>query len=325
MLHFKKHMLFGMIFLMSVVLGCSNHARRTDSAKKDSSLVTDRSDPAAEKVEPVHKENLEMMTEEPTTELKNPIEVDLSKFFGRKSGCAVFFDKEEQQEYIYHEEKADKEYSPCSTFKIAAALAGLKEGVLASVDTTMDYSGKKYAQTLWNKNLTLKEAFSVSCVWYFRKTIDQIGQEKMQQYVDALSYGNCDLSSWQGEDNSIDPEVNGFWLESSLKISPKEQITVLRNIFENTDDYGKEIPVLKEIMKVDEQHRMTIYGKTGTGRSVDGQCDNAWFVGFTQMGGRTIYFAVHLDGDGEDQKISGPIVKEKVLKMFQSKKLPFVN
>ena len=36
-----------------------------------------------------------------------------------------------------------------------------------------------------------------------------------------LNYGNKDISEWDGSDINPLPQLNGFWLESSLKISPK--------------------------------------------------------------------------------------------------------
>ena len=49
--------------------------------------------------------------------------------------------------------------------------------------------------------MDFEQAFSYSCVWYFRKIIDEIGQERMQEALEKLSYGNCDISDWEGRLN----------------------------------------------------------------------------------------------------------------------------
>lgn len=56
----------------------------------------------------------------------------------------------------------------------------------------------------------------------------------MQTELDRLSYGNCDISDWNGglNTNNNNRALTGFWLESSLLISPKEQVEVLERIFD---------------------------------------------------------------------------------------------
>ena len=45
------------------------------------------------------------------------------------------------------------------------------------------------------------------------------------------------------------PELNGFWIESSLLISPIEQVEVLHKIMEGETIYTEsEIEILKSIM-----------------------------------------------------------------------------
>ncbi len=56
----------------------------------------------------------------------------------------------------------------------------------------------------------------------------------MQTELDRLSYGNCDISDWNGglNTNNNNPALTGFWIESSLLISPREQVEVLERIFD---------------------------------------------------------------------------------------------
>ena len=153
----------------------------------------------------------------------------------------------------------------------------------------------RYAVEAWNKDLTLKDAFSSSCVWYFRKLIDQAGEDAVGQMLGRLHYGNCDISQWEGSGLNPMPQLNGFWLESSLMISPKEQMEVLANIFEGKTGVSEHsLEVLKEVMYRESVGDQDIYGKTGSGSQ------NAWFVGFTEENGKRVYFAVRITGDGEN-------------------------
>ncbi|MCI8364652.1 MAG: hypothetical protein HFG34_06835 [Eubacterium sp.] len=46
----------------------------------------------------------------------------------------------------------------------------------------------------WNHDIDFSGAFHESCVWYFRKVIDEIGKRRMQKELNRLAYGNCDIS-----------------------------------------------------------------------------------------------------------------------------------
>ncbi len=226
--------------------------------------------------------------------------VDYSNLFNGVDGCAVFYNPS-QGYYIYNEEECGTRYSPNSTFKIIAVLEGLRCGVLESEETTMNYSGADYPIDAWNGNLNLQEAFQASCVWYFRQVIDGIGEENMQNALDSLGYGNCDISQWEGVEADTSPDTSGFWLGSSLKISPMEQVNILADIFEGNTDYtADEIAILKNVMTSEYKG---VYGKTGTGKD-----NSAWYVGFYESEGERLYFAVHMQG-GETQSIAGADAK----------------
>lgn len=55
-----------------------------------------------------------------------------------------------------------------------------------------------------------------------------------------LQYGNCDISDWEGQlnTNNNNRALTGFWIESSLTISPKEQVEVMERIFGENSDYS---------------------------------------------------------------------------------------
>lgn len=220
-------------------------------------------------------------------------QADFSEEFQSVEGCAVLLDSSGNTITFYQEEMCRTQVSPASTFKVVSALSGLHHGILLSKDSKMGYEGRIYSVDAWNQDVNLAEAFQSSCVWYFRKVIDAVGQEGVQRDLDGLGYGNCDISQWEGSNVNNYPELNGFWLESSLKISPLEQVEVLQNIVEGNTIYTEsEVAVLKEIMLVEEDGSLKIYGKTGSGRK-----GHAWFVGFANKEDTTVYFAVYLEDE----------------------------
>lgn len=134
----------------------------------------------------------------------------------------------------------------------------------------------------------------------------------MQAALDLLNYGNHDISEWKGSWINSSPELNGFWIESSLKISPLEQVRVLTDIFEEKTPYSKEdIEILKNVMLTEEMDSGRIYGKTGTGIN-----SNGWFVGFMEQEAGKIYFAVYLE-DKNIENISGKTAREIAIHILQ--------
>lgn len=238
--------------------------------------------------------------------------IDLSEVFQGINGCAVIYSSEQEQYSFFNEDMCRQEESPYSTFKIVSALSGLQNNIISDETSTMGYDGTEYGNPEWNGNLTLEEAFQKSCIWYFREIIDSIGDSKIQEELNDLSYGNCDISEWGGSNINPMEKLNGFWLDSSLKISPLEQVEVLKRIFEGESHYdSSNIEILKRIMLADENDAWKIYGKTGTGGN-----GKAWFVGFSESSGERKYFAIYLDDSMQKEQVSGDKAKEIALEML---------
>ncbi len=227
----------------------------------------------------------------------SPKYIDLSGYFNNINGTAVFL-TENGEEYIYNEDLSKKRYSPYSTFKIVSTLMGLDEDIISTKDSTMEYNGTIYWYDLWNDNLNLEQAFKNSCVWYYHQIINNIPQQTVQAHLDALNYGNKDISEWNGNGSNLQEDLNGFWLGSSLEISPKEQVILLKNIFEYQTDFTIEhIDLLQELMETDIDN---VYGKTGSDSS------NSWYVGYFEYNEKNIYFATFIQGDN----VSGAKAKD---------------
>ncbi len=244
-------------------------------------------------------------------------EIDYSDCFDNIEGCAVFLNSQTHEYKIYNIERSNQFSSPCSTFKIISTLMGLETGVISSADSKMGYDGTMYSTASWNKDMGLKEAFRESCIWYFRKVINHIGPKEVQSYLDQLKYGNRDIREWYGSKVNNSPALNGFWLESSLQISPKEQVDVLANIFEESSEFAPQnIKLLKEVMLVESNNDTYVYGKTGSGRNPEtGKNDNGWFVGMYERTDEVYYFAVHLTDN--QKEVSGQKAKEIALNILE--------
>lgn len=246
------------------------------------------------------------------------VSADWSEYFNGLNGTAVIYDASDRRYTMYNSDLALTRRPPCSTFKIISSLIGLENGIIIPEDSTRTWSGEIFWNEDWNRDIDFHEAFRTSCVWYFRQVIDDIGKDLMQKELDKLQYGNCDISDWEGElnTNTNNRALTGFWIESSLMISPKEQVEVMERIFSSGSDYSEETQnELKKVMLLPEQDRtdISIYGKTGLGVANDIVVD-AWFTGFAESTTGNIYFCVRL-GRADGMDVSSTLAKEIALKI----------
>lgn len=271
-----------------------------------------------EKVEPIETNQLAQSETDDKTEKKESDNtgeetLDLSNAFNGINGCAVLYSPSENKYSLYNKDMAEQEVSPYSTFKIISTLIGLHNNIIKDETSTMNYNGTQYLNSEWNGNLSLQTAFQTSCIWYFHQIINSVGEEKIQKELSELNYGNCDVSEWAGSMVNPYEELNGFWLGSSLKISPYEQVKVLSKIFEGESFYGSEsVEILKKIMLIEDNKEKKIYGKTGS--SSNGE---AWFIGFTEKGQQREYFAIYLNDSLQKEQISSSVAKEIALKIIE--------
>ena len=250
--------------------------------------------------------------EEPPAEPQT-MDEDWSSYFGGLTGAAVIYDRAENRYAVYNGELAGTRRSPCSTFKIISSLIGLEQGIILPEDSVRTWSGEMFWNEDWNRDIGFEDAFRTSCVWYFREVIDEIGRETMQKELEKLAYGNCDISDWKGEQNTNNSNraLTGFWIESSLKISPKEQTEVMERIFGENSTYSEEtIEILKEVMRLPEEYGtdIPVYGKTGMGKT-DGITVDAWFTGFAETSEEPVYFCVYL-GQSEERDATSAAARD---------------
>ncbi len=237
--------------------------------------------------------------------------INLADIFDNVRGTAVFYSPKRNTLEIYNKNLALTQAPPQSTFKIISTLMGLEYGIIYNKNSKMQYNGTKYWLDAWNKNVNLAEAFSLSCVWYFHQLTYKISRDKISHFLHMLKYGNEDISQWKGNTSNAKAELNGFWLSSSLKISPLEQVYVLSDIFEGkTSIKRSNITILKDIMRQSIAD-VQVFAKTGSNMR-----GKSWFVGFSKTAQGKTYFAFYVD----DPKAGVSTAKEIAIKFFEKHK-----
>lgn len=239
---------------------------------------------------------------------------DLRAYFQNYDGSFVLYDMQKDAYHIYNKDQSTLRVSPDSTYKIYSALLGLEENVITPAQNTIEWNGTKQPYAAWNEDQNLETALTQSVNWYFQQIDQEIGLDSIQSYLNQIHYGNQDASGG----------LEQYWLESTLKISPIEQVELLRAFYTNHFDFKEDhIQAVKNALKINEQDDGTaLYGKTGTG-NVNGKDINGWFIGFIETEANTYFFATNIHGE---DNASGSIATEITLAILKDKiKLDFVG
>ncbi len=221
------------------------------------------------------------------TSAKNCTEIDLTNYFGEYEGSFVLYDLEEDTWKIHDMERATLRVAPNSTYKIYNALFGLEKGIITPENSFINWNGTPYPFEAWNTDQTLPSAMSASVNWYFGYIDEQLGETSIQEYLHKIGYGNEDLSG----------DFSSYWMESSLKISPIEQVELLTRLQNHNLGFTSEnVKAVKDSIHISNSSYEDFYGKTGTGR-VNGQDINGWFIGFIENADNTYFFATNIQNE----------------------------
>ena len=210
--------------------------------------------------------------------------IDMSSCFQGYQGSFVLYEDTSDSWSIYHKDYATMRVSPDSTYKIYAALMALEQDVITPTQSTLRWDGSKQPFAAWNADQDLSSAMHNSVNWYFEDLLQDIEPADVESRLHSLSYGNQNLT-----------DTDSYWLESSLKISPIEQVLLLKQLNSCQLSTPETTNAVKNALRLSSSSGQTLYGKTGTGR-VNGFDINGWFIGYLETPEHTCYFATNIQG-----------------------------
>ncbi|AMM95661.1 beta-lactamase [Peribacillus simplex] len=229
---------------------------------------------------------------------------DLHQFFKGYEGSFVLYDQNAQQYRIYNEEKSTLRISPDSTYKIYSALFALESNVISPEESKLSWDGTEQPYEAWNMDQDVSSALQKSVNWYFQELDRRTGFETIQSNLQAINYGNSDVSGELGE----------FWNESSLKISPVEQVQLLQAFYNNQFGYKeRHIQAVKEALLIEKNEEARLSGKTGTG-TVNGKNINGWFIGYVETKNNTYFFATNIQNEDDSSGSKAGEITLSILK-----------
>ena len=237
------------------------------------------------------------------TSHKNINVIDLSSCFQGYEGSFVLYNMAQDTWNIYDMDRAALRVSPDSTYKIYDALIGLEAGVITPEDSTMEWNRELYPFQEWNTDQTLQSAMSASVNWYFQEIDKQLGTSAIDRYIREIRYGNENTKGG----------LSSYWMESSLKISPIEQVELLRKLYENSLGFRtKNIDTVKDSILLSSSESGNLYGKTGTG-CIDGKDVNGWFVGYVEAPDNTWFFAANIAANDDASGSNAAEITQHIL------------
>ncbi len=214
-------------------------------------------------------------------------QLDLDSCFYGYEGSFILYEVNSHQYFIYNQKAGTTRISPDSTYKIYSALCALEQGVITPGSSYMKWDGSAFPFEAWNQDQNLNTAMSRSVNWYFKALDEKSGISALKSYTRQLEYGNQDLSGG----------IGSYWLESSLKISPVEQVELLTRLCQGTLPFQPDhMKAVKDSLYISDSQGVSLYGKTGTG-NINGKDINGWFIGFAQSQDETYVFSTNIQSD----------------------------
>jgi beta-lactamase class D len=254
---------------------------------------------------------------------KAKVDNSLKKYFddNKVDGCFTLLNNTDGKVTVYNMQLDTQRFSPASTFKIVNSLIGLQTGRIINDTMLIKWDGKVRVfpggdtATGWNKDMGMTEAFKVSSVPYYQEVARRIGKDTIQAWIDSLGYGNKNISG----------AVDSFWLNNALKISPDEQLGLMKRLYFDQLPFRKSVhEMVKSVMLQEDNTAYKLSYKTGWG--FDEQKNNiGWQVGWIEENNHVYFFVTFVKAGKDDidmrtirKNITTGILKQ--LGFFEGKK-----
>jgi beta-lactamase class D len=205
-------------------------------------------------------------------------------------GSILIQDLNQNRIYQYNPQRNATAFLPASTFKIPNSLISLETDVIPNELAILTWDGVPREIPEWNRDLNMKEAFKLSAVWFYQVLARRVGYDRMQEKVNQIGYGNSNIGSPE--------DIDKFWLEGELRITPQEQIQFLRRFYNNDLPFSeRSLTIVKDIMIVEQTPDYTISAKTG----LLGYPESiGWYVGYVEQNDNVYFFATNINIRSDD-------------------------
>ncbi|MEI9806671.1 MAG: penicillin-binding transpeptidase domain-containing protein [Bacteroidota bacterium] len=226
---------------------------------------------------------------------QNNVNIDntLKKYFdeNKVDGCFALMDNGTGKFTVYNLSRyRDSSYLPASTFKIVNSLIGLQTGKIANDSMVIKWDSVVRRVADWNQDLTMYKAFRVSAVNYYQEVARRIGKDTMQLWLDSLKYGTRKIRS----------AIDSFWLDNSLKITPDEELGLVKRLYFDQLPFFKSYQeMVKRAMLFEDSTTYRLGYKTGWGFKENGNAIG-WVTGWIEENNHPYFFVLNIESPDKD-------------------------
>lgn len=197
------------------------------------------------------------------------------------TGCLVVLDARDGGEvlHVFNRERAERRYTPASTFKVPHSLFALDAGLLRDEFQVIKWDGVKRPVPAWNADQDLRSAMRHSALWVYERFARSLGEKREAAYLRKTGYGNA-LATGKAP----------FWVDGGLAISAFEQVTFLQRLYRNQLPFSvAHQRLVKDVMVNEAGPDWILRAKTGwSGRL-------GWWVGWVERPNGAVFFAMNID------------------------------
>jgi len=242
----------------------------------------------------------------------NNVKIDnsLKEYFDefKANGCFALLNNGTGKFTVYNLTRyRDSSYLPASTFKIVNSLIGLQTGKIINDSMIIKWDGIDRGRPECNRDLSMYQAFRISCAPWYMELARRIGKDTMQSWLDTLSYGNKMIS-----------RIDTFWLDNSLKIKPDEQLGLAKKLYFNQLPFHKiNQETVKKAMLFEDNSNYKLSYKTGWGQTGNGN-QLGWIVGWIEENKHPYFFVLNIESPDKnfDMRTAGMKMLKSILKKY---------
>jgi beta-lactamase class D len=224
-------------------------------------------------------------------------------------GCFLVYDLEKDEYFSYNRKRVNTGFLPASTYKIFNSLIALETRAVRDEREVLKWDGVERMVPEWNRDQSMREAIKTSTVWFYQEMARRIGQERMQHYINAASYGN----------RNIGGGIDHFWLDGMLRTTAKEQVDLLVKLHRNQLPFSpRTTSIVKDILISEKTDQYTLRAKTGwAGLGNRSAPQIGWWVGFVERDGKAYFFAMNVDIKKDEDAAARMTITKNILREME--------
>ena len=199
------------------------------------------------------------------------------------NGTFLLLDYKTKQLHLVSTSHKDSLVTPLETFNFYEMLIGLESGILK--DTLHLFEHLTSPLKAENSDENLSEAFFSQSPFAFKSLAYSIGEIKLNAWLSLLHYGNTTINN-----------KGSFWMDGTLKISPIQQLDLLKRMHLFNLPFSLEnIAFAKKLFQSKKMKGVQLnFFATNTSKSKSAA---SWFLGMLTIQKQTYYFVSFIEMD----------------------------